>query len=131
VLLHVHRRQAPLLADDEARRYVRFVEGTFGAAPHAAFALRGRFTRVQLRRLSQDLGFALHAHPSELTFAQWLALFRFYDRPLKKGAHMGRDPALAGLIDTQRFPLAGRVSTMTPLSREEHGHGPRAAAARR
>lgn len=126
VLLHVHRREAPLLDDEAARRYGRFVEGAFGGPRHAALALRGRFTQVQLRRLSRDLRFALRAHPAELTFAQWLALFRFYEH-----AHMGRDPAGARVAAARCFPLVEHVPTMTPLSGKEQVHGPRAAAAQR
>jgi 23S rRNA (adenine-N6)-dimethyltransferase len=126
VLLHVHRHEEPLLNDEAARRYASFVEGAFGGSPQVAFALRGRFTRVQLRRLSQDLGFALHAHPADLTFAQWLALFRFYSQ-----VHMGRDPASMGRAAPQRFPLRRAVSTLTPLTMKEHRDGPRAAAGRR
>jgi 23S rRNA (adenine-N6)-dimethyltransferase len=78
VLLHARRRERPLLSTSERREYERFVRATFGSGPQAVgMALRARFTRRQIVRLARDLRFSPWQRASELTFPQWLALFRF------------------------------------------------------
>jgi 23S rRNA (adenine-N6)-dimethyltransferase len=78
VLLHARRRERPLLSTLERHEYERFVRGTFGAGPQAVgVALRARFSRRQVVRLARDLRFSPWQRASELTFPQWLALFRF------------------------------------------------------
>jgi 23S rRNA (adenine-N6)-dimethyltransferase len=86
-LLHIHRRERPLLDAASRARYGRFVAGVFGASPRAGAALRTRLTREQVRRLARDLAFSPDADIRALTFPQWLAIFRFYENVC-----LGRDP---------------------------------------
>jgi 23S rRNA (adenine-N6)-dimethyltransferase len=85
-LLHVARRTQPLLTRAEAPDYRAFVRSTFGARDMRS-ALHGCATRRQAVRLAREIGFSLWAPPPELTFDQWLRVFRFL-------AHQrsGRDP---------------------------------------
>lgn len=77
VVLHLQRRDAVLIPDPTAHAYRWFVRTHFGhGAPHVARSLRRTFTHRQLRRLARDLGFTPDARCSELTFGQWLGLFR-------------------------------------------------------
>jgi 23S rRNA (adenine-N6)-dimethyltransferase len=128
-LMQVRRRDAPLLTRHESESYRRFVVGTFGRAHTIDQALRRRFTKLQVRRLARDLGFAPEARPSELTFGQWLALYRYYERTC-----MGRDPALVLMRPFVR-PFA--VSTGRTYNDAHHklhrstNHGLGTAAARR
>lgn len=86
-MLHIRRRERPLLERPSRGRYTRFMTEIFGARPHAGAALRTRLAREQVRRLSRDLGFDAEDHLRALTFPQWLAIFRFYENVC-----MGRDP---------------------------------------
>ena len=94
MLLRIALRRPPLLDPPEERRYAAFVRATFGARGEtAARALRAHLTRTQLRRLSRDLGFSARARPSELSFEQWLGLWRFYEHVC-----LGRDPTRCLLV---------------------------------
>lgn len=73
-ILRFSRRDRALIDD---ARYVAFIEVCFGQADTIARCLRRQLTRTQIRRLSLDLGFSMQARPSDLTFDQWLALYRF------------------------------------------------------
>jgi 23S rRNA (adenine-N6)-dimethyltransferase len=86
-ILRIALRPVPLLNQAEERRYAMFVRAAFGAGVTARAALRPRFTRSQLVRLARELDFRLEAPPSELTFSQWLAIWRFYEHVC-----LGRDP---------------------------------------
>jgi 23S rRNA (adenine-N6)-dimethyltransferase len=86
-MLWIHRREWPLLVGAAATRYSRFVTETFGDARASGAAFRRYFSRRQIVRLAQDHGFGLSALPSELSFPQWLAIFRYYEHVC-----MGRDP---------------------------------------
>ena len=102
-MLHVHRRERPLLDRASRARYGRFVASAFGASPRAGAALRTRLSREQVRRLARDLGFDADGHVRALTFPQWLAIFRFYENDC-----LGRDPTTA-MVRVAHTP---RVSTM-------------------
>jgi len=91
VLLRIHRRARPLLPPRSARWYASFVNTAFGhRAPEVARGLRAYLTARQARRLGRDLGFTPDARASELTFAQWLAVFRFVEHEC-----LGHDPTTA------------------------------------
>ncbi len=90
-LLRVRRRQPPLVRARSRRVYEDFIRSTFGyGAPGVARVLRGHVTPTQLRRLSRDLGFQRDAAASQLTFQQWLAVFRFVEHEC-----LGHDPTVA------------------------------------
>ncbi len=81
VLLWLARRERPLIAREEQRRYGEFVEAAFGRRGHRVRdGLLPFVTYRQLRRLASDLRFDLAARPSALSFDQWLGLHRFIER---------------------------------------------------
>jgi 23S rRNA (adenine-N6)-dimethyltransferase len=84
VLLRIARRREPLLQKEDAARYREFVHYGFGRwKRHLRSAFKFVFTYKQWKRLSQDLHFPLNATPTELTFEQWLGLFKaFRQRPV-------------------------------------------------
>ncbi|MHB8684439.1 MAG: 23S ribosomal RNA methyltransferase Erm [Dehalococcoidia bacterium] len=99
-LLRVRRRERPLVARGEAADYRAFVGSGFGA-PSMREALGERFTWRQIARLSRDLRFSRDARPPQLTFPQWLALFRFLE-------HVCHERRLAWRSDTGMWKVEGR-----------------------
>jgi len=88
--LRMVRRDAPLVPATSAGRYRTFVAGAFGhGSADASRALRGWLTSRQVRRLGREVGFGAHARTSELTFGQWLAVFRFVEHEC-----LGHDPTI-------------------------------------
>jgi 23S rRNA (adenine-N6)-dimethyltransferase len=79
VLLRMARRRYPVLTAQEDREYRDFLCFVFSEHGADIGARLGRiFTRPQLTRLARDQGFALSARIVDLSFAQWLAVFRHY-----------------------------------------------------
>jgi 23S rRNA (adenine-N6)-dimethyltransferase len=114
-LLHIRRRDHALLPSSALAPYRRFVASAFGRSRDAGGALRLHFTRRQIARLARDHDFAMSARVSQLTFPQWLALFRYYEH-----TSMGRDPALirecAGYSKSQNVSMSAssRSKTWSP-----------------
>lgn len=80
-LVWLARRRRPLVTAGEAPLYRDFVSAAFGTrGTSVREGLRGLFTEPQLRRLARELRFDPRARPSQLSFEQWLALFRFFAR---------------------------------------------------
>jgi 23S rRNA (adenine-N6)-dimethyltransferase len=99
VLLRIQRRDVPLLDARERAGYRAFVLASFGTRrQRARDALRLRFTEPQIVRLMHELRIARDARPSEISFPQWLALFRFQARTRCDAWPRGRTP---------RAPAAG------------------------
>lgn len=78
-LLRIERRGVPLVEGSSQAAYQAFVRRTFGRGPDAGRSLRACFTSRQVARLARELGFSMRARPSELTFGQWLSLWRFFE----------------------------------------------------
>ena len=83
VFLSIRRRTRPLLETRDVGPYRDFVQYGFGRwKPNLKLAFKNIFTYKQWKRLTRDLGFPLNATPTELSFEQWLGLYRgFRDRP--------------------------------------------------
>jgi len=78
VLLHIARRERPLVESRHARAFRRFVRLGFEAwKPDLRAAYRRVFTYRQWKRLSSDLSLPVRAKPSDLKLKQWLGLFEF------------------------------------------------------
>ncbi len=77
-LLWLMRRDRPLVQGAEGDTYLRFIESQLGTTRTVRAALRRLLTHKQMRRLARDLRFSLDARPSELSFEQWLGVFRFH-----------------------------------------------------
>ena len=81
VLLSINRRPAPLVQMTEERPYREFVEYGFSRwKPNLKLAYKHVFSYKQWKRLAHDLSFPLNARPTELSFAQWLGLYRGFKR---------------------------------------------------
>ena len=79
VLLRIRRRHSPMLCPEEELKYRDFVHFVFSEhGGDVAARLRPIFTRRQLTRLARDNGFVMSARVTELSFPQWLAIFRHY-----------------------------------------------------
>jgi len=78
VALWLARRPRPLVDRLQAADYRRFIRRCFGRdGSSIRRCLRSEFTRTQIHRLGRDLRFDPSGPPRDLTFDQWLALFRF------------------------------------------------------
>jgi 23S rRNA (adenine-N6)-dimethyltransferase len=81
VLLRFSKRGPPLIAADDAQSYRDFVTFGFTAwKPSIGAAYESVLSRERLARLAQQSGVGLSLKPSELTFDQWLALYRAFSR---------------------------------------------------
>lgn len=77
VLLWIKRRGHPLIDRRDLAVYREFVEYGFGRwRPNLRLAFKNIFTYKQWKRLSHDLEIPFNATPTELTFEQWLGLYR-------------------------------------------------------
>ena len=89
VLLRVRKRVHPLLRSEERRSYRDFVACGFGGwNPKLRSPYKRVFTYTQWKRLARDLGFPINATPTQLTFEQWIELYRRY-RILRLGKKPG------------------------------------------
>ena len=89
-ILRIRRREVPLVAPGSAPSYRAFVTSAIGhGSADVSRALRGHLTSRQVNRLGRDAGFSPHARTSQLTFAQWLAVFRFVEHEC-----LGHDPTV-------------------------------------
>jgi 23S rRNA (adenine-N6)-dimethyltransferase len=87
-LLRIERRDPPLIAASDTTAYRSFIATTFGhGAPEVTRALRRYLTAQQVKRLGRDLGFSRDCRASQLTFDQWLSIFRFVEHEC-----LGHDP---------------------------------------
>lgn len=97
-LLSIRHRDVPLVAGGSGPVYRSFISGAFGhGAPEVSHALRRYLTPRQVYRLGRDLGFARDARASQLTFDQWLGIFRFVEHEC-----LGHDPTLMLVHHTPR-----------------------------
>lgn len=81
VLLKITTRDRALLSEIEKDGYASFIKYAFGTwKKDLKVGLKKVFTYKQWKRLAKDNHFNVHAKPTDLTFAQWLNLFRFYEK---------------------------------------------------
>jgi 16S rRNA A1518/A1519 N6-dimethyltransferase RsmA/KsgA/DIM1 with predicted DNA glycosylase/AP lyase activity len=79
VLLHIHRRAEYLVERNLAELYRNFINFAFHSSKdNLSQGFKKIFTYTQWKRLAKDLGFPIKAKPTELSFEQWLALFRYF-----------------------------------------------------
>jgi 23S rRNA (adenine-N6)-dimethyltransferase len=76
VLIGLFKRKAPLLKETEKKMYEFFLQQGFGGGRRMEGNLKSLFSNQRLEKLSRSLGFSCQAKPSELSFSQWLALFK-------------------------------------------------------
>jgi 23S rRNA (adenine-N6)-dimethyltransferase len=79
VMLHCKKRKPSLIVREETLVYERFIKlGFNGWKKNLKLNYKTVFSYTQWKRLSHDLHFPFHARPTDLSFHQWLGLFRFY-----------------------------------------------------
>lgn len=79
VFLSIKRHTRPLIEPQDTARYRDFIQGGFGSGkPNLKLAFKRVFTYQQWKHLARDLDFSLNATPTELSFQQWLALYRAF-----------------------------------------------------
>ncbi len=76
VLLHLNRRQNPVIRLSERRAYLRLVEAAFSGGDLRG-ALRPYLSKGHLKTLARRLRFHPEDPPGALCFEQWLAVYRF------------------------------------------------------
>ena len=77
VILKITRRSRRLIEQCDEPHYREFVRRGFCSwRPNLRLALKHDFSYKRWKHLSRDLQFSINAKPSELTFEQWLGLFR-------------------------------------------------------
>jgi 23S rRNA (adenine-N6)-dimethyltransferase len=87
VLLSIKRRTHPLIEKQDVTLYRDFVQYGFGRwKPTLKLAFKNFFTYKQWKRLARGLDFPLNATPTELSFDQWLGLYRaFHAQQISRG----------------------------------------------
>lgn len=79
VLLHMRARQDNLLDHKEKPLFQRFVALGFRSWKKSLkIAYKQVFTYNQWKRLARDGGFGIDSRPSELSFDQWLGIYRYF-----------------------------------------------------
>jgi 23S rRNA (adenine-N6)-dimethyltransferase len=83
VLLSIKRRTRPLIETQDVAPYRDFVQYGFARwKPNLKLGFKNVFTYKQWKRMARDLKFPLNATPTDLSFEQWLGLYRrFKDSP--------------------------------------------------
>jgi len=85
VMLHLEKRMPALILPKDIPLYEKFVKCGFGAwRKNLKSNLGNIFSYTQWKRLARELGFPIHAIPSELCFRQWLGLFEFFRKYIYK-----------------------------------------------
>ena len=80
-LLRIARKTSPDIAGEDAGAWRGFVRYALARPrPDARRTFRNLVSNLQWRRLSQDLAIAPDALRAELSYAQWLGIFRFVRR---------------------------------------------------
>jgi 23S rRNA (adenine-N6)-dimethyltransferase len=92
-LLRIVRKPSPDIADEDAGAWRGFVRYAVARPrPDTWRTFRNLVSNLQWRRLSQDLAIAPNARRADLSYAQWLGVFRF----VRRCAPAGKLRRLAG-----------------------------------
>ena len=79
VLLRIHKRNVPLILEGQNSMYKDFVSYAFNRSiPDLRNGMKHIFTSNQFSRLARDFQFKESITPSQLTFDQWLSLFKSF-----------------------------------------------------
>lgn len=98
VMLRLHKRGPPLVADADARLFRDFASYGFTAwRPSLVCTLEGLIGRARARQAAREVGLPLDAPPSQVRFELWLRLFQVLkdgDRTLLAGRLAGSEHRL-------------------------------------
>jgi 23S rRNA (adenine-N6)-dimethyltransferase len=79
VLLRIQSKEKPRMTINEKELYLDFLAYGFTSnKPNLKKAYKHIFGYGEFKRLASELGFGLDATPTELTFEQWLGIFRYF-----------------------------------------------------
>jgi 23S rRNA (adenine-N6)-dimethyltransferase len=82
VLLRIKKRAKPVIPNKDALMYQDFIAYGFSRSSQSRITLKSIlkkiFTYEQFKRLAGNLKFDLSARPGDLTFEQWLGLFKYF-----------------------------------------------------
>lgn len=80
-ILRFKPRKKPLIGEEWRDRYTLFIRQGFNAGPNLKSSLTpSPLSYMQLSRLSHELEFYIKDRPRQLTFAQWIGLFEFFQK---------------------------------------------------
>lgn len=80
VLLRFERRTVPLIKKGKQEQFAAFVRYGFGRwKENLKLTYKPVFSYTKWKRLCRDLGFAIDATPTDLSFEQWFKLFECFD----------------------------------------------------
>lgn len=78
-LIHMHKRNRPLLDAKHKKAYTQFVSHGFRSwKKNLKIGYKNVFSYAQWKRLAKDNKFSVEAMPSQLSLAQWIALFNYF-----------------------------------------------------
>ncbi len=77
-MLRFTKKERPIIDSKKKEDYRVFLEKAFGGGGRIKQNLSPIFSKTQLNRLSNDLGFGLNSIPTQLSFEQWLGLYNFF-----------------------------------------------------
>jgi len=81
VLMSINRRTCPLIEPYDVAPYRNFVQNGFGSGkPNLRLAFKHVFTYKQWKHLARELDCSLNVTPTQLSFEQWLDLYRAFTR---------------------------------------------------
>ena len=105
-LLRIARKRAPDVADQDTEAWRAFVRyGLARPKPDARHAFLGLVSNLQWRRLAHDLAIAPDALRADLSYPQWLGIFRFVRRcaPAAKLRRLtGQNWRAAAIVSAQK-----------------------------
>lgn len=104
VLLRIEKLEHPLIEKHSAAAFQDFV--AFGFSSMKANLKRGYknvFGHVQFLRLASDNGFDAEAKPTDLSFAQWLGIFRYFEKNVEGFRQAKTRGAFAKLTAQQKM----------------------------
>jgi 23S rRNA (adenine-N6)-dimethyltransferase len=109
VLLRIRRRERPLVAPASRGAYRHFATVGFRrGGPDVRRTTRPFFSRDDFRRMSRAVGVRARQRPSELTFAQGMGMFRFYE--LVCLGRRGRTGGIVGYANAEAHGCAPRAA---------------------
>jgi 23S rRNA (adenine-N6)-dimethyltransferase len=86
VLLEIEKRNSPLVSAANETLYRQFIQYGFDRKrANLAKSYKTVLTYQQWKRLARELHFSVHAQPRDLTFDQWLGIFRFFLLATERG----------------------------------------------
>ena len=121
VLLDIEKRHKPLVSAPDAELYRKFViYGYSRQRANLGKSYKKVFSHLQWKRLADDLGFDVHAQPTDLAFEHWLGVFQFFTRGVRSGFVRAPSEMLASETSGATPTTIGRIKTGRADERWKH-----------